>query len=106
MPYSLSHTRAEALRTTSVGVHTGSKLARSAWGTKRSARAAARWEIAGVARSPAVASAPAPTADFKNVRRSIMCPRIVWPLADHGASAHAYSLQAESAAQSANVDRY
>src|SRR5262249_51279656 len=72
-------------------VQTGSKLARSACGTRRNVRAAARWEIAGVARPPAVASAPAPTADFKNVRRSMMCARSFWPLADHGASAQAYS---------------
>src|SRR5262249_61878474 len=59
-------------------VQTGSKLARSACGTRRNVRAAARWEIAGAARPPAVASAPAPTADFKNARRSMMCPHVVW----------------------------
>src|SRR5215831_20886244 len=53
-------------------LQTGSKLARSASGTRRSACAAARWEIAGMARPPAVASAPAPITDFRNVRRSMM----------------------------------
>jgi hypothetical protein len=32
-----------------------------------------RWEIAGVAMPPAVASALAPATVFKNVRRSMMC---------------------------------
>src|SRR5258708_16626073 len=62
---------ADALRTTKVVVHTGSKLARSACGTKRSVRAATLWEIAGVERLPTVASAPAPAADFKNALRSM-----------------------------------
>ena len=44
----MSHTSTEALRTTNAGLQIGSKLARSACGTKRSARAAARCEIAGV----------------------------------------------------------
>jgi len=65
---------AAALRTTYVVDQTGSKLERSACGTNRSVRAAARWEIAGVSRPPAVASAPAPIVDFKNVRRFMMCP--------------------------------
>src|SRR5215468_10687859 len=54
---------AAALRATYVVLQIGSKLARSACGTKRSVRAAARWEIAGVA-SPPVAIAPA--AVFRN----------------------------------------
>src|SRR5712671_2130940 len=60
---------AEALRTTYWVPQIGSKLARSACGTKRSARAAARWEMAGVANSPA---AMAPAAVFKNALRCMM----------------------------------
>src|SRR5262249_417405 len=56
----------------------GSKLARSAWGTKRSVRAAARCEIAGVANEPATDSAPTPAIDLRNALRSIVgllrCP--------------------------------
>src|SRR5271169_6335194 len=63
---------ADALRTTYVELQIGSKLARSACGTKRSVRAAARWEIAGVASPPAADSAPAPATDFRNALRSIM----------------------------------
>jgi hypothetical protein len=65
------------LRTNTDGVQTGSKLARSACGTNRSVRAAARCEIAGVANPPVAASAPAPAAFLKNVLRSITCPSLV-----------------------------
>jgi hypothetical protein len=47
----VSHTNADALRTTKVVVQIGSKLARSACGTKRNVLAAARCEIA-VVESP------------------------------------------------------
>src|SRR5580704_6294734 len=67
----MSHTSAEALRTTMVVVQTGSKLARSACGTKRKVRSAMRWETAGVATPPAAASAPAPTIDLRNTLRRI-----------------------------------
>src|SRR5215467_13316626 len=73
----MSQTSSPALRAIKAPVQTGSKLARSACGTRRNVRAAARWEIAGVARPPPVANAPAPTADFKNVRRSMMCPYLI-----------------------------
>src|SRR6516165_627912 len=43
----MSHTSTPAWRTTEAVVQIGSKLARSAWGTKRSARAATRCETAG-----------------------------------------------------------
>jgi hypothetical protein len=66
----MSHISAAPLRTTNWVFQIGSKLARSACGTKRSVRAAARCEIAGVARPPAAATEPA--AVFKNVRRSMM----------------------------------
>src|SRR6266481_4988566 len=65
---------AEALRTTYWVPQMGSKFARSACGTKRSARAAARCEIAGVAKEPAAERAPAAATDFKNALRSIMGP--------------------------------
>src|SRR5262245_50745919 len=68
----MSQTMAEALRTTYCVPQTGSKLARSACGTNRSVRAAARCEIAGVAKEPATDKAPAPAADFRNVLRSMM----------------------------------
>src|SRR5262249_12281796 len=67
----MSHTSTEALRTTMVDDQTGSKLERSACGTKRSVRAPARWEIAGVA-SPPVASAPAPAIALSIARRCTM----------------------------------
>src|SRR5436305_1786542 len=70
----MSHTSAEALRTTNWVVQIGSKLARSACGTKRSARAAARCEIAGVASVPPPA-ARAPAAVFRNDLRSMCLPR-------------------------------
>src|SRR5262249_37536222 len=63
---------ADALRTTYWVPQMGSKLARSACGTKRSARAAARCEMAGVARAPATERAPASTTDFRNARRSMI----------------------------------
>src|SRR5262249_25677739 len=50
----------------------GSKFARSACGTKRKARAAARCEIAGVAKRPAAERAPAAAVDFRNALRSMM----------------------------------
>src|SRR5579864_4938576 len=65
---------ADALRTTYWVPQMGSKFARSACGTKRSVRAAARCEIAGVAKEPATDRAPAPAADFKNALRSMMSP--------------------------------
>src|SRR5262249_3601906 len=67
---------AEALRTTYWVPQMGSKLARSACGTKRSVRAAARCEIAGLAKEPATERAPAPATDFRNALRSMMVPSI------------------------------
>src|SRR5215468_730394 len=67
----MSHTSTEALRTTMVDDQTGSKLERSACGTKRRVRAPARCEIAGVA-NPPVASAPAPAIALSTVRRCTM----------------------------------
>src|SRR5712671_6990282 len=67
---------AEALRTTYWVPQMGSKFARSACGTKRSVRAAARCEIAGVAKDPAAERAPAAAADFKNALRSMMGPLV------------------------------
>src|SRR5260370_4521249 len=67
---------ADALRTTYWVPQMGSKLARSACGTKRSARAAARCEIAGVAKEPAAERAPAAAADFRNALRSMMVPPV------------------------------
>src|SRR5215813_4587381 len=67
---------AEALRTTYWVPQIGSKFARSAWGTKRSARAAARWEIAGVAKEPAAERAPAAAADFRNALRFMAGPLV------------------------------
>src|SRR5262249_7785650 len=64
----MSNTSTEALRTTMVDDQTGSKLERSACGTKRRLRAAARWDTAGVASPPA--SAVKPT-DLRNPRRFI-----------------------------------
>src|SRR5262249_4833711 len=64
----MSHTSAAALRTTYWVFQIGSKLARSACGTKRNTRACARWPIAGAARPPAAAKTPA--AVLMNVRRS------------------------------------
>src|SRR5262245_44359627 len=65
---------AEALRTTYWVPQMGSKFAKSACGTKRSARAAARCEIAGVGKEPAADRAPAAAADFKNALRSMVGP--------------------------------
>src|SRR5262249_54360655 len=67
---------ADALRTTYWVPQMGSKFARSACGTKRSARAAARCEIAGVAKQPTAETAPAAAADFKNALRSMMGPLV------------------------------
>src|SRR5277367_5255827 len=73
----MSHISAAPLRTTNWLFQIGSKLARSACGTKRNVRAATRCEIAGVGRPPAAAVTPAPAAVLKNVRRSMMfAPRI------------------------------
>src|SRR5215468_11447414 len=65
----MSHTSAAALRTTYWVFQIGSKLARSACGTKRRARAAARCEIAGVARAPVAVTAP--VSDLRNALRSM-----------------------------------
>src|SRR5436309_2648689 len=62
---------AEALRTTYWVPQIGSKLARSACGTKRSVRAPARCDIAGVASPPAVVNVAAPAADFRKTLRSM-----------------------------------
>src|SRR3954469_6832537 len=67
----MSHTAADALRTTYCVVQMGSKLARFACGTNRSVFAAAFCEIAGVNNPPVVTKAPAPALVFKNVLRSI-----------------------------------
>src|SRR5262249_47862397 len=67
----MSHTNAAPLRTTYWVFQIGSKLARSACGTKRNTRAAARCEIAGVANAPAAVRTPAPAAALRNVRRCI-----------------------------------
>src|ERR1700719_4110131 len=68
----MSQISAAPLRTTYCVFQIGSKLARSACGTKRSARAEARCEIAGVAIPPAAATAPAPAAAVRDARRSMM----------------------------------
>src|ERR1700738_3493881 len=68
----MSHTSAAPLRTTYCVFQIGSKLARSAWGTKRSVRAARRWDMAGAASPAVAASAPAPVADFRNSLRSML----------------------------------
>src|SRR6478736_3520772 len=65
----MSHTSIEALRTTMVVDQIGSKLARSACGTKRRVRAAVRWEIAGVLSPPVTTAAPA--IDLRNPLLSI-----------------------------------
>src|SRR5262245_44689728 len=67
----MSQISAAPLRTTYWVFQIGSKLARSACGTKRSVRAAARWEIAGVANELAVI---APAAVFRNALRSMASP--------------------------------
>jgi hypothetical protein len=54
---SMSHTSAPALRATDSEVQIGSKFAKSACGMNRSARAAARCEIAGVASASPTQSA-------------------------------------------------
>src|SRR6266852_2556946 len=68
----MSQTRTEALRTTKVDDQTGSKFARSAWGTKRSVRAAARCEIAGVGSPLLAATARALPPAFRNDLRFMM----------------------------------
>src|SRR5258708_6223323 len=68
----MSQISAAPLRTTYWVFQIGSKLARSACGTKRSVRAAARWEIAGVA-SPLVASA---AAVFRNALRCMVASHL------------------------------
>src|SRR5262245_22621615 len=67
----MSQTSAAPLRTTYCVFQIGSKLARSAWGTNRNVRAAARCEIAGRAIPPAAANAPAPLSVVRNPLRSI-----------------------------------
>src|SRR5438270_9064926 len=64
----MSHTSAAALRTTYWVFQIGSKLARSACGTKRNTRAAPRCAIAGAASAPAPTT---PAAALMNVRRSM-----------------------------------
>src|ERR1700748_3700769 len=64
----MSHTSAAALRTTYWVFQIGSKLARSACGTKRSTRAPPRCAIAGAASAPAPTT---PAAALINVRRSM-----------------------------------
>src|SRR6266849_7327601 len=63
----MSQISAAPLRTTYWVFQIGSKLARSACGTKRSARAAARWEMAGAAGLLAASTAAA----FRNALRSM-----------------------------------
>src|SRR6516162_5514972 len=75
----MSHTNAAPLRTTYWVFQIGSKLARSACGTKRNTRAAARCEIAGVASPPVAVRTPAPATDFRNALRFMM----YHPLACH-----------------------
>src|SRR5258707_371066 len=70
---------ADALRTTYWVPQMGSKFARSACGTKRSARAAARCEIAGVGKEPAAERAPAAAIDFRNALRFMMGPLVRLP---------------------------
>src|SRR5262244_3179339 len=67
----MSQISAAPLRTTYWVPQIGSKLARSACGTKRSVRAAARCDIAGVASPPAAATAPAAAPDFRKALRSM-----------------------------------
>src|SRR5262249_31798995 len=69
-----SHTRSPALRAIYAVVQIGSQLARAACGTRRSARTPARCEMAGAVRMLPVASAPAPPAGFRNLRRSMIFP--------------------------------
>src|SRR5215472_7761253 len=69
----MSQISAAPLRTTYWVFQIGSKLARSACGTKRSVRAAARCEIAGVASPPAASAA----AVFRNALRSTMPSHVV-----------------------------
>src|SRR5262245_8826180 len=64
----MSQTNAAALRTTYWVFQIGSKLARSACGTKRNTRAARRCAIAGLASAPAPRT---PAAALMNVRRSM-----------------------------------
>src|SRR6516164_2966818 len=68
----MSQTSAAALRTTYCVFQIGSKLARSACGTKRSVRADARWDTAGVASAAVAASTPAPVADCRNALRFML----------------------------------
>src|SRR5215468_3187727 len=62
---------AEALRTTYCVPQIGSKLARLACGTKRSALAAAPWERAGAGNAPDAARLPAPAKALRNDLRSM-----------------------------------
>src|ERR1044071_2502836 len=64
----MSQTSAAALRTTYWVFQMGSKLARSACGTKRNTRAAPRCAIAGAASAPAPRT---PAAALMKVRRSM-----------------------------------
>src|SRR5436305_13130529 len=85
----MSHTAADALRTTYCVVQMGSKLARFACGTNRSVFAAAFCEIAGVNNPPVVTKAPAPALVFKNALRSITlspCSRLSRPRPHHFAT--------------------
>src|SRR5262249_16901370 len=67
-PYSVSHTSADALRTTYWVVQMGSKLASFACGTKPTVRPG-RCASAGAARRAEAASAPAPAAALSTVLR-------------------------------------
>src|ERR1700674_4598920 len=67
----MSQISAAPLRTTYWVFQIGSKLARSACGTKRNVRAAARCEIAGIERAHVAVRAPAPAPVFKNALRSM-----------------------------------
>src|ERR1700720_164234 len=69
----MSQISAAPLRTTYCVFQIGSKLARSACGTKRSVRAAARCEIAGVASPPAASAA----AVFRNALRCMVASHVV-----------------------------
>src|SRR5215471_11186314 len=69
----MSQTSRPALRAIYAVVQIGSKLARSACGTSRTVRAAARCEMAGVVSPLAAAKALTRAADLRKVRRSIGC---------------------------------
>src|SRR6516162_4407566 len=76
----MSHTRAEALRTTNWVPQIGSKFARLACGTNRSVRAAAPCDNAGLARLPVAENVIVPQSDFRMLLRSIV-PALPGPIA-------------------------